>query len=226
MAKKAVRVTYVFDVMCGWCHVSRPRVDELFQELAKYPQVECTTLHRRLFTGPHVMMITPGFLAEVRRVGWTVGPKMTGQHFGEELVTLISRPGFSYNSHWSSLACAAVEQVVPDRAFEFSRALQRAFFERGVDVTTPQGCSRVVEESGLPLTKIANEMLSEETLNRAQAAAAAGHALQGRVDARGVPALVAEYGDRAVLLPHYEPQQALSILQNALPRNGVMPMSQ
>ena len=151
---------------------------------------------------------------------------MTGQHFGEELVTLINRPGFSYDSHWSSVACAAVELVCPERAFEFSRALQKAFFERGVDVTTPEGCTTVVQELGLPVAHVADQMSNDPALKRATASAATGQALQARAGANGVPTLAAEYEGRVLLLPHYEPQQALSLLQISLQRGGQLPVSQ
>lgn len=216
MSAKVIRVTYVFDVMCGWCHVSRPLVDKLFRELDRFPEVECQALHRRLFTGAHILTISPAFVAEVRRVGWTVGPKMTGQHFSEELVTLITRPGFRYESHWSSIACAAVEFTNPERSFEFSRALQKAFFEKGRDVTDPNECLKVVDELGLPMNAVAYEMEGEQTRNRAEAAAAAGRLLQSRVGSSGVPALVAELGERATSLPHYEPERALGLIRGML----------
>lgn len=209
-------LVYVYDTMCGWCHVAKPRVLEVLTLARQKWQIPSTFVHRRLFTGNHVLSVTPAFIKEVRRVGWEVGPQLTGQRFGDDLVQLIQRPEFQYSSHLSSLACAAAEIQDPASYIEFSSALQAAFFEVGIDVTNVNATLAVAARCGYEAERFQSTLTNPATLRRALETASRGEALQREVHSSGVPTLLLVSKTKSMKLDPYDINRVVESIERAI----------
>ena len=137
----APELLYFVDPMCSWCWGFAPVITRL---AARYSG----ELPLRLFVGG----LAVGVEKPLGRTGkakieehWRHVEKDTGQTFD---YAFFERDGFVYNSELPSYAIVAVRNANLD-ALYFCTALQKAFYECNLDITSPSTLIDIAREKGL-----------------------------------------------------------------------------
>jgi putative protein-disulfide isomerase len=127
MASSAVRrVIYVADPMCSWCWGFAPEIEKLRAVLGK------ETSFSMLMGGLRDGAEWNGEMKAFLRGHWDAVHQKTGQPFSDGV---LKRAQFDYNTEPSCRACVVVRMMGEAREYDAFRALQRAFYEEGRDIT-------------------------------------------------------------------------------------------
>jgi len=208
-------IIYIFDTLCGWCNVARPEVNKIFEALGG--EISLIPMHRRLFTADYIPSIDASFLQKVRRVGWKVGPEMTGQKFSEAYVELITNPNFRHDSLLSSIGCAAAYSLTDSKqAFRYAEHLQSLLFDHGKNPNLEATLIEAADLTGIEKSSFKKSLGQEETFELAISFAVEAESLQRRTRANGVPVLLLDTGNDLVSLDPYHADETLSQVQRSL----------
>lgn len=188
-----MRITYLFDPLCGWCYGASPTVEVLMQR----DDVAVTLNPTGLFAGTGAFPMNPGFAAHAWASDLRIA-QLTGQVFSEDYHrNLLDRGTGRVDSGPANLALTAVRLTAPEREFETLKAIQRARYVEGRDNGDPAVIADVLAE--LDLGEVAERFTKpDEALlaaNRTRIEAA--QAEMRRFGARGVPTLIAGQGQGA-----------------------------
>ena len=165
------------------------------------------------------------FLEKVRRVGFDVGPKLTGQKkFSTAYVDRLQSEGFRNDSGFSSLACAAVEILYPDLAIDFAEALQNDLFQRGSDPSSSSTVERVADSLGMQPDRIVDALSEDSTRVHALRRAQTAQDALSMLSARGVPALGFWNGALRTwhALDPFRGEKSLNLIQTTIDRWPMM----
>ncbi|WP_328614065.1 DsbA family protein [Amycolatopsis sp. NBC_00355] len=126
----AVKLTYVFDAYCGWCHGFGPAVAGFAG--ANAGRIELDVVSGGLFTGGRVAPIgTMPYVADANaRI-----TELTGAEFGPGYRALVADGRFMMDSTAAATGFAALRTLAPDRALEAAEAMQRAFYVDGLSLS-------------------------------------------------------------------------------------------
>lgn len=189
---------YLFDPLCGWCYGATPAVAGLLE----IPGVSIELLPTGLFSGEGARPMDDAFAA----FAWSNDQRierLTGQRFTElyRRRVLGDRQRL-FDSGPATVALTAVSLTAPARELEALKAIQRARYVDGSDVTSLMTLAALLEVLDLEeaAARVANPdaNLLDATLARAGRA----QALMQEFGARGVPTLIAESGTRRWVLDH------------------------
>jgi putative protein-disulfide isomerase len=199
---------YLFDPLCGWCYGATPAVAGLLE----IPRVSIELLPTGLFSGEGARPMDDAFAA----FAWSNDQRierLTGQRFTElyRRRVLGDRQRL-FDSGPATVALTAVSLTAPARELEALKAIQRARYVDGSDVTslvTLAALLKVLDlEEAAARVANADANLLDATLARVGRA----QALMQEFGARGVPTLIAESGTKRRVLDHaaaYSDPQAL-----------------
>jgi putative protein-disulfide isomerase len=118
---------YVADPMCSWCYGFGP---EMAAVVAGCPQHELTLVMGGL--RPHNTAVMDEALRSHLRRHWQEVQSRTGLPFD---LALLDRDDFVYDTEPACRAVVTARELAPTLAWPLLRAIQRAFYERGRDVT-------------------------------------------------------------------------------------------
>lgn len=210
------RIVYVLDTLCGWCNVARPEVSKLHSILNN--RVPFVALHARLFTGANTIVIDSEFLASIRNVGWTIGPRMTGQQFTESYMDMIGREGHVVDSSLTSHGSAAAARLGGETtAFRYAERLQSLVFDEGRDPDDIDTIVTATMQLDCDLSSFRAVLDEPATAARALDDAQLARQLQRAVGASGTPTLLFQSVDgSARLLDPYSSVRSLAVLDDAL----------
>jgi putative protein-disulfide isomerase len=126
-----MKLVYVFDAYCGWCHGFSPTVREV---AARRPELPIEVVSGGLFIGSRRVPI--------REFGYVAGAnaaisELTGAEFGDPYQRLIADGSFVMDSEAAARGMCALRQAAPDRAAELAAALQHAFYVEGHSLSDP-----------------------------------------------------------------------------------------
>lgn len=136
-------VTYVFDAYCGWCYGFGPSV----RELAQSDDVSVEVISGGLFSGARVSALADHpYIPEANaRIS-----ALTGAHFGPGYQRAVADGTLRMDSDDASRGLVALKAVAPQRRqVELAGALQRAFYEDGLSLSSPQTYRVIAEREGL-----------------------------------------------------------------------------
>ena len=139
--KTLAELLYFVDPMCSWCWGFAP----VIAQIAKRYGGE---LPLRIFLGGLAVGVEKplGDTGKAKiEEHWHHVEKETGQTFD---YAFFERQGFVYNSELPSYAVVAVRNANLD-ALYFCTALQKAFYQRNLDITSPSTLVEVARENGL-----------------------------------------------------------------------------
>ena len=187
---------YLFDPLCGWCYGAAPAVSALLG----VPGVSVELLPTGLFSAEASRPMDDDFAA----YAWSNDQRierLTGQRFTEQYRERVlgdrQRP---FDSGPATVALTAVSLTAPAKELEALKAIQRARFVDGSDVTSFAALADLLE--ALALKQAAARVAHPDTdllgANRARIGRA--QALMREFGARGVPTLIAESGAKRWLL--------------------------
>ncbi|MGJ4883743.1 MULTISPECIES: DsbA family protein [unclassified Bradyrhizobium] len=202
-----MRLTYLFDPLCGWCYGAGPAVETL----AAHDAITLELLPTGLFAGRGAGRMD----AQFSEYAWSNDQriaKQTGQRFTDAYRTRILGAGGAFDSTAASLGLTAVHVTDPGRELTVLKELQLARYVHGQDIVSVAGVGEVLRALGL--ASAAERMLARDHAlveaygRRLQTA----HSLMRRYGLSGVPALLAGDGERQRPLPGnalYEPLDGL-----------------
>lgn len=134
-----MQIIYVGDPMCSWCWGFAPEFSKLRRHLQK--NVSFSLCMGNLRNGHTWDDAFKNFL----RTHWETVAKRSGQPFSMQL---LGRADFDYTTEPSCRAVCTGREMDPERAFDLFEALQRAFYERGEDITDEAVIYRIAEAIG------------------------------------------------------------------------------
>lgn len=124
-------ITYFFDPLCGWCYGASTKLEQL----AARPDIALQLFPTGLFAGAGGRSMDAEFAALAWANDQRIG-KLSGQTFSEDYrrKVLGDRTG-SINSDPATLALTAVSLSATEREFEALKAIQKARYVEGRDIT-------------------------------------------------------------------------------------------
>ena len=208
-----MNLIYVADPMCSWCYGFGKTMEALLAAPGDAAPLQLALMMgglRPYTTEP----LGAGRAAEIAG-HWKHVHEATGLPFAGDDTSAMHRPGFVYDTEPASRATVAVRTHWPQHVWRYFKAVQKAFYADGRDVTRREVLAEVAEETGLPRGNFEVAFDSE-----AMRDAARGDFAQAQHwGIRGFPALVAEAGGELHLVAQgYLPDDALRQRLAALAR--------
>ncbi|MEV4053503.1 DsbA family protein [Amycolatopsis sp. NPDC049688] len=139
-----VKLTYVFDAYCGWCHGFGPAVTGF--AAANAGRIELDVVSGGLFTGARVVPI--GTMPYVAGANARIA-ELTGAEFGPGYQALVADGRFRMDSTAAATGFAALRAAAPGRALEAAEAMQHAFYVDGLSLSEPATYRHLAGRLGL-----------------------------------------------------------------------------
>lgn len=185
-----MRLVYVFDAYCGWCHGFGPALREV---TGRHPGLPVDVISGGLFTGARRVPI--GEFGFIDGANAQIS-ELTGAEFGEAYGKLVAEGSFVMDSEAAARGFAALRDAAPDRAVELAEAVQRAFYIDGRSLSEVATYRDVAVAAGLDAGAVVAAFESPE----AAAAARADFERATDLGVRGFPTLLAVEGGRTTVL--------------------------
>jgi len=204
-----MRITYLFDPLCGWCYGAAPAVERL----SGLDGVTLQLAPTGLFAGEHARTMDASFAAYAWQNDQRIA-RLTGQVFSDAYQSqVLGAAGARFDSAPATLAVVAVALTEPHRALDALKALQRARYVDGRDNADRAVVSDILAGAGF--ADAARRVTSPDTelLAAYRTRIDAARQVMARFGARGVPAMVAEDAQGSRLLPGdilFGPPEALA----------------
>jgi len=192
-----IHITYLFDPLCGWCYGASAAVEKL----AARPDFVIELAPTGLFAGAGARPMDDGFAT----YAWTNDQRisrLSGQPFSEAYRhDVLGDRTRLFDSGPATLALIAVAGTAPNREFEALKAIQRARYVDGRDITDIAVLSDVLRALGL--RKAAERLAtSDDNLIAAyRQRIEAARVEMRRFGADGVPALIEGVAESRRLVP-------------------------
>ena len=189
-----MRLTYLFDPLCGWCYGAGPAIEKL----AAHDNITLELLPTGLFAGRGAGRMD----AQFSEYAWSNDQriaKLTGQRFTDDYRTRILGAGGAFDSTAASLGLTAVQITDPGSEVTALKELQLARYVHGQDIVSFAGVSDILRSQGL--ADAAERLLArdQQMVEAHGRRVLAAQALMRRHGLSGVPALLA--GDGASQRP-------------------------
>ena len=205
-----MKVIYIYDTLCGWCNVARPKVVALKTKIDEHNEkhldnkISFDAIHFNLFEKHHMPKLEGKFLDMVKEVAFEVSPKMDGGKFSQEYIDLLSAGDFIHNSDKSSLACTIMrEKLHFDDYFSYAMELQALLFEQGVAIDKAEVLDDLSEKYGLDKGIFNDLLFSKEIMDIKNFNKSVASNYMNQLRANGVPILITEQGENLDSLnPH------------------------
>lgn len=189
-------ITYLFDPLCGWCYGASAKLEQL----AARPDIALHLVPTGLFSGAGGRPMDASFAAFAWANDQRIG-KLSGQSFSEgyRKNVLGDRAG-SINSGPATLALTAVSLTAADREFEALRAIQKARYVEGRDITDVSVLGDILHGLGLVAGAIRLAASDAELVAANQKRIAGANADRRKFGANGVPNVIVGNGDKRRLV--------------------------
>jgi putative protein-disulfide isomerase len=191
-----IRLTYLFDPLCGWCYGASP----VLRALIAPGGYSVELAPSGMFCGVRAGLMS----AELANYAWTNDlriARLTRQRFTElyRRNVLGDRAGW-FDSGPATLALTAVALTAAHREFDALEGIQQARYVAGRDVTAPPVLANVLRS--LDLGHAAELILTpdEDLLSANRARVASTRTLMQQFGVNGVPALIVGEGTARHLL--------------------------
>ncbi len=214
MESEAPTVFYVYDIICGWCHIARPAIEKVLANLQGL--VKTDVVNARFYASERAVTINQATIDHVRDVDRERGPKLTGQRYSEAYLKLISAPGYLHDSHVTSLACATVELTAPDLLGRYREQLQNKVFLEGEDPKNPKLAVSIASRLGLEAQKFEKKLNDPTVFQYALERAELAEELLSFSKAQGIPQLFLVHEKRLVVLDPYSPNETIQAIKRRM----------
>jgi len=191
-----MRITYLFDPLCGWCYGATPALERLLT----LDDVRIELAPTGVFAGDHARPMDAQFAAYAWQNDQRI-QRLTGQVFSEAYRTsVLNRPGGLFDSAPATLAIVAVGLTDPAGQITALKALQRARYVDGRNNSDIAVVADVLSNAGFAEAARQVRHPDEPVLAAYRQSLAAARADMARFGANGVPALVVGEGSARHLL--------------------------
>jgi putative protein-disulfide isomerase len=214
-----MKVIYIYDTLCGWCNVARPKVVALKTKIDEHNEkhldnkISFDAIHFNLFEKHHMPKLEGKFLDMVKEVAFEVSPKMDGGKFSQEYIDLLVSGDFIHNSDKSSLACTIMrEKLHFDDYFSYAMELQALLFEQGVAIDDSTVLDDLSEKYALDKGVFNDLLFSKEIMDIKNFNKSVSSNYMNQLRANGVPILVTEQGEDVDSLNPHNLEEVLSAL--------------
>jgi putative protein-disulfide isomerase len=192
-----MRITYLFDPLCGWCYGAGPVLDRL----ALMDDVTLELVPTGLFAGEGARTMDAQFAAYAWHNDQRIA-RLTGQPFSELYRTqVLGKMGGTFDSAPATLGVIAVRVTEPARELEALKALQRARYLDGRDNVSLAGVSDILQFIGLPAAAERVEARDDQLMQSYRRQIEAAQFEMRRFGISGVPAMLVGDGADRHLLP-------------------------
>ncbi|WP_308365815.1 MULTISPECIES: DsbA family protein [unclassified Microbulbifer] len=187
---------YLFDPLCGWCYGATPALSAV----EEVPGATIELLPTGLFSGEGARPMDDDFAA----YAWSNDQRiahLTGQSFTERYreEVLGDRRQF-FDSGPTTVALTAVSLTAPARELEALKAIQRARFVDGKDITDLKLLASLLASLGLDEAAAMVEYPDADLLEANRIRINRAGTLLWELGARGVPVFVADTGKERRML--------------------------
>lgn len=181
-----MRITYLFDPLCGWCYGAGP----VLEQIARLEGATLVLAPTGLFAGEAARSLDAEFAAYACQNDQRIA-RLTGQPFTEAYRTrVLGRTGGMFDSAPATLGLVAAGLTDPLRELETLKLLQRARYVDGRDNSSAQVVAEVLEQMGLIEASRRVRTPDDALMAAYQARITAARADMTRFGVNGVPALV------------------------------------
>jgi len=191
-----MRITYLFDPLCGWCYGATPALERL----STLDDVRIELAPTGLFAGDHARPMDAQFAAHAWQNDQRI-QRLTGQVFSEAYRrNVLNQPGGLFDSAPATLAVVAVGLTDPAGQIAALKALQRARYVDGRNNSDIAVVVEVLDAAGFTEAALQVRHPDAPVLAAYRQSVAAARADMARFGANGVPALVVGDGANRHLL--------------------------
>ncbi|MBR0725595.1 DsbA family protein [Bradyrhizobium manausense] len=180
-----MRITYLFDPLCGWCYGAGP----MLEQIARLDDVTLELAPTGLFAGEAARPMDQHFAAYAWQNDQRIA-RLTGQPFTEAYRTNILGTSGTFDSAPTTLGLVAVGLTDPNREFEALKLLQRARYIDGRDNSNPQIVADLLERAQFADAARRVGMPDDTLITAYRRRIEAARADMARFAVEGVPALV------------------------------------
>jgi putative protein-disulfide isomerase len=192
-----MRVTYLFDPLCGWCYGAGPTLERLSQ----LDDVTLELMPTGLFAGEGARAMDAQFAAYAWQNDERIA-RLTGQPFSEIYRSrVLGHAGGMFDSAPATLGLIAVRLTEPAREREALRALQRARYVDGHDIVSLAGVGETLQAIGLSAAAERLRMPDQELKQTYHRRLDAARSEMRRFGISGVPTLLVGDDTERQLLP-------------------------
>lgn len=183
-----MRITYLFDPLCGWCYGAGPALEKL-------AQLEGVTLDLTptgLFAGEASRPMDERFAAYAWRNDQRIA-RLTGQPFSDAYREhVLGAAGSLFDSAPATLGLVAVGLTQPAGELDVLKALQRARYQDGRNTSNLGVVAETLAAVGFVEAAQRVQAPDEALLSAYRSRISAARAKMARFGAEGVPALIVE----------------------------------
>lgn len=177
-----MKLIYVMDPQCGWCHGNAQNMSEIQEEFRGKLEMEL------LIGGMWLAPNAPSGGENLSRYLQQNGPRMsatTGAKVGEAYYELAKDSSYTFSSLEACAAIVLVKETAPEQAFPFAKKVQEALFIKGDRLNNEETYLTILKEMSLDTTTFEEQWMKEDNFSKTKAEIAS---IQGKVN--GFPALL------------------------------------
>ena len=180
-----IKLTYVYDALCGWCYGFSPVITEFYQRHRE--EIELEVVSGGMITGPRIGPI--GEVAPYIKTAYRTVEDRCGVTFGKGFLEGVLEQGATvFTSVPPAVALSVVKERSPADALDYAGVLQTAIYSDGIDPSDVTAYAVRAEKYGLDkddFTAAMHEPKYREAAGRDFAKSAA-------LGVTGFPTLIAE----------------------------------
>ena len=187
---------FLFDPLCGWCYGATRTVSDLIETHS----VSVELLPTGLFSGEGARPMDNDFAAYAWSNDQRIA-RLTGQSFTERYRELVlgDRQQF-FDSGPATVALTAVSLTNPGKELDALKAIQRARYVDGLDVTAMQTLTTTLKTCGLEEAAALLQSRSSALLDENRRRIDRAKNLMRELGANGVPTFIVKSGSTQSLL--------------------------
>jgi len=174
-----MKMFYFTDAMCSWCYGFSPTVKKLKEN---YKDIDLQIISGGFSPGT-TEVVTDEYKAFLE-YHWHNVNLRSGQYFDHSMKFLSET--FCYDTEPSSRALTVMQELCPDRDFEFLSLLQTSFYVEGKDITNEAVLAGLAEEFGADRNVFLERFNAEEMKRKTHQ----GFMFSRQLGVRGFPTLL------------------------------------
>jgi putative protein-disulfide isomerase len=183
-----MRITYLFDPLCGWCYGASP----VLEKLSQLDGVTLNLAPTGLFAGEASRPMDRQFAAYAWQNDQRIA-RLTGQPFSDAYrEQVLGATGGLFDSAPATLGLVAVCLTKPARELEALKTLQRARYQDGRNNSDLKVVAEILAEAGFTEAAWRLQSPDEALLDAYRSRVSAARADMARFGAEGVPGLIVD----------------------------------
>lgn len=143
--KKAVKIIYVYDALCGWCYGFSPVLKQCYENHKN--DFEFEVLSGGMMIGDRVGSIND--IAPYIKTAYKSVENTTGVKFGDAYLGVLDEGNMILNSELASIALSLFKQYFPDKSVLFAHEIQNALYFDGRDPNEIETFKNIAVKHGI-----------------------------------------------------------------------------